>query len=163
MEDERLQVFDANKNMLNESIERSNKKSLVDGKHFMIILFFLENNGKFLIQKCSEKKGGVYATTGGHVTFGDDGFITCKKEVKEELGISLKDEEIKYVDTIEYPNCFVEIYYSDKLTNLKDIKLQEEEVESVSFMSVEEIQELIANKKFRESNIPALTKVLDFN
>ena len=39
---ELLQVFDENKNMLEESIERSLKKTLTNGKHFMIILFLLK-------------------------------------------------------------------------------------------------------------------------
>ena len=47
---ELLQLFDENKNMLNESIERDKKKELPEGKYFMIILLFIENNNKFLIQ-----------------------------------------------------------------------------------------------------------------
>lgn len=159
---EYLQVFDVNKNMLNESIERSKKKTLIDGKHFMVVLFFLENDGKFLIQKCSKQKNSEFATTGGHVVFGDNGFTTCKKEVSEELGISLKDEEIKYVDTLDYTNCFVEIYYSNKQIDLECIELQEEEVESVRFMSIEEIKNLIRNEEFRKTNIPAFERILSY-
>ena len=53
---ELLQVFDENKNMLNESIERDRKKELPEGKYFMIILLFIENNNKFLIQKTSDSR-----------------------------------------------------------------------------------------------------------
>lgn len=160
--EELLQVFDENKNILNESIERSLKKTLTNGKHFMIILMFIENDGKFLIQKSSVEKGSEYATTGGHVTYQDDGFITCKKEVFEELGVQLRDEEIEYVDTIDYKNCFCEIYYSSKYINASELKLQEEEVESVNWLSKDAIETLIENNQFRKSNIEAFNKIIEY-
>lgn len=160
--EELLQVFDENKNMLNESIERSLKKTLINGKHFMIIMIFIENDGKFLIQKSSKEKGSEYATTGGHVSYHDDGFTTCKKEVNEELGIQLKDDEIEYIDTIDYKNCFCEIYYSSKYININELKLQEEEVESVNWFSKEEIENLINNNQFRKSNIESFNKIMEY-
>lgn len=160
--EELLQVFDEKKNMLNESIGRSLKKTLTNGKHFMIILIFIENEGKFLIQKSSKEKGSEYATTGGHVTYLDDGFITCKKEVSEELGIQLKDDEIEYIDTIDYKNCFCEIYYSSKYININELKLQEEEVESVNWFSKKEIENLINNNQFRKSNIESFNKIMEY-
>lgn len=160
--EELLQVFDENKNMLNESIERSLKKTLTNGKHFMIIMIFIENDEKFLIQKSSKEKGNDYATTGGHVTYQDNGFTTCKKEVKEELGIDLKDYEIEYVNTIDFKNCFCEIYYSSKNIEISELKLQDEEVESVDWFSNEEIEKLIENGQFRKSNIQSFNKVLEY-
>ena len=47
---ELLQVFDDDKIMLNEWIERDKKKELPSGKNFMIILLFIQNNNSdFLI------------------------------------------------------------------------------------------------------------------
>ena len=160
--EELLQIFDENKNKLDESIERSLKKTLTNGKHFMIILIFIENDGKFLIQKSSKEKGSEYATTGGHVTYNDDGFMTCKKEVSEELGIQLRDDEIEYIDTIDYKNCFCEIYYSSKYVNISELNLQKEEVESVNWFSKEEIENLIKNNQFRKSNIEAFNKIMEY-
>lgn len=160
--EELLQVFDGNKNMLDESIERSLKKTLENDKHFMIIMIFVENNNKYLIQKVSKLKDDTYATTGGHVTFGDNGFITCKKEVKEELGIELLDENIEYVNTIDYKNCFIEVYYSNQLIDEKSIILQESEVESISWMSKEEIYDLIDKGLFRKGNIEPFNMILEY-
>ena len=58
--EELLQVFSYDKSMLNESIERSLKKTLTNGKHFMIVLIFIVNKGKYLIQKVSKEKGGCF-------------------------------------------------------------------------------------------------------
>ncbi len=160
--EELLQVFDDNKNILNESIERSKKMELSNNKNFMMILIFIENNGKFLIQKTSKEKGSKYATTGGHVTFKDNGFTTCKKEIKEELNITLDDNDIQYIDTMKYKNCFVEIYYSNKIINKNEIKLQNEEVENIYWMNEKEIINLIEKEQFRKGNIEPFKMVLEY-
>ena len=160
--EELLQVFDENKNMLNESIGRSLKKTLTNGKHFMIILLFIENNNQFLIQKVSKEKGNEIATTGGHATFMDDSITTVKKEAKEEINIEFKDDELVLVDSIDYGNCFCDVYYSNKEINISDIKLQDEEVEDVFWLSREEIFDLIDQGKFRKGNIEPFNRVLEY-
>lgn len=158
---ELLQLFDENKNMLNESIERDRKKELEPGKYFMIILLFIENNNKFLIQKTSESRKSEYATTGGHVTYGDDALKTVIKEAKEELGLDLKESEIKEIETITHKLAHIGIYYCNKKIDINKLKIQEEEVESLYWMSLDEINELIKEDKFRKSNIIPLEKVLE--
>lgn len=160
--EELLQVFDENKNMINEGIERSLKKTLKDGKHFMITLLFIENNCKFLIQKASKEKGSEIATTGGHATFRDDSITTVKKEAKEEINIELSDDELILVDSIDYGNCFCDVYYSNKEISIADIKLQDAEVEEILWLSKEEILELIKQDKFRKSNIEPFNMVLEY-
>ena len=158
---ELLQVFDENKNMLNESIERDKKKEIEPGKYFMIILLFIENNNKFLIQKTAESRFSEYATTGGHVTYGDNAIKTVIKEAKEELGLTLNETEAKEIETITYPLCHATIYYCKKNIDINKLKIQEEEVESLQWMSIHEINELISENKFRKSNIIPFEKVLE--
>lgn len=160
--EELLQVFSYDKGMLNESIERSFKKTLTNGKHFMIVLIFIVNKGKYLIQKVSKEKGGCFAVTGGHVSFKDNDFKTCKKETYEEIGLELNDNEIKYVDTFDIKNCFVEIYYINKDVNINELKLQKSEVGNVYWMNEDEINDLINNNLFRESNIQPFKRVVEY-
>ena len=160
---EYLQVFDENKKMLNEKIERDLKKTLTGNKFFMVILLFIENSeGKFLLQKTSEARNSEIATTGGHVTFGDDGFKTTLKEAKEELGLTLEPSELKYVDTYTYKCAYTEIYYVKKDINIDDIKLQEEEVESVNWYTIDEINKLILEDKLRKGNIEPFKILLEY-
>ena len=160
---EYLQVFDENKNMLDEKIERSLKLTLEDNKYFMIILLFIENeDGKFLFQKTVEEKDGKIATTGGHVSFGDDGLKTTIKEAQEEIGITFKPEDLTYIDTVVFYNCYLEIYYTNKPFKDEDLVLQESEVESVDWYTVDEINKLIEEDKVRPGNILAFQKVLEY-
>ena len=159
---EYLQVFDEFKNKLDEKINRELKKILTGNKYFMIVLLFIENDNKFLLQKTSVKRNSEIATTGGHVTYGDDGYITVFKEVKEELGIDLDKELLKLVDTITFNNCYVELYYTNQKVDINEIKIQEEEVLSVNWYSIDEINNLILDDKFRKGNIKPFNKVLEY-
>lgn len=151
---EYLQVFGENKKMLNEKIERELKKELPDNKYFMIILLFIQNEkGEFLIQKTSVNRNSELAFTGGHVTFGDDGFKTVIKEAKEELGIDLLPSEVKLIDTLCYKKAYVEIYYSNKKINIDELQLQEEEVDYVKWCSIDEINKYIEENNFRKGHI----------
>ena len=160
---EYLQVFDENKRMLNEKIERELKKTLPDGKYFMIILLFIQNEkGELLVQKTSVNRNNELAFTGGHVTFGDDGFKTVIKEAKEELGIDLLPNEFKLIDTLCVKCAYVEIYYSNKKIDINKLNLQEEEVEYVKWRSIEQINKLIEEDKIRKGNIEPYKTLLKY-
>lgn len=158
---EYLQLFNENKEMLNEKIDRELKKTLTGNKYFMIILLFIENDNKFLLQTTSKQKDSEIATTGGHVEYGYNGLQTTIKEAKEELGLELLPNELNNIDTIKYNNCFIEIYHTNKIIDTTKLKLQTEEVESVNWYTIEDINELINNNKLRKSNIEPFKKVLE--
>ncbi len=160
---EYLQLFDDDKNMLNKKIARSEKLNVEQGQYFMIILVFIENNEhKFLIQKTSQNKKSEYATTGGHVIYGDNSMGTVIKEVKEKLGFHLNENELEFVDSIKYPKAYCDIYYVHANLELENLKLQNEEVTNVNWYTIEEIESLINNEKFRKGNITPFRKVLTY-
>lgn len=159
---EYLQIFDEKKIALDEKIERSLKKTLTNGKHFMIVLLFIQNENKFLIQKTSISKDNIFATTGGHVTYKDSSLETVIKEAKEELNLDLDINDITFINTFDHSNCFCDVYYTNKKININDIKLQEEEVEDIFWLSEDEILNLIDENNFRKSNIEAFYEVLKY-
>ena len=88
-----LDLYDDNGNKLNETIVRGIKPE--DGKNIMLsVIFIKDKNNKYLIQKTSKEKGSKYSTTGGHVTSGEDGFITIIRELEEELSLVINSDEI---------------------------------------------------------------------
>lgn len=144
----------------NESIERSKKTEVPKGRYFRVIIVFIENsNGEFLIQKVSKEKGGIYATTGGHVKDGSTSLETVKEEIFEELGISINNG-IELFKTYKYDKAYQDCYYVKKDIDINKINLQLEEVESVSWLSVEEINKLIEENKFRKNNIESLRELI---
>ena len=160
---EYLQLFDENKNMLKETITRDNEMNIEKGIYFMIILLFLENDKhEFLIQKTSKNRGSVYATTGGHVSYGDDNITTVIKEAKEELGITLSKDDIVLVDSQKHDVAYCDVFYVHKNIPIEDFKIQKEEVDAVYWMSQDEIAKLIKEDKFRKRNIKKYQKVLEY-
>jgi NADH pyrophosphatase NudC (nudix superfamily) len=161
---EYLQVFDANSNMLDEKVERNSKFDLPDGKFFMVVLIFMQNEkGEFLLQKAVPEKDSLIATTGGHVTYGDTSLETAIKECKEELGIEFASEELKFVGTEVWKKCcLMDIYYTNKPININDITLQKEEVEYAKWFSVDEIEQMINNDEIRKGNIIPFHRTLEF-
>ena len=115
------------------------------------VIFIKDSEGRYLIQKTSKEKGNRFSSTGGHVTHGENGLDTIKRELEDELGITNVDDEIQYVKSFKYPtkNCIFNVYL---LIIELEIKLQEEEVAEVKFLTCKEIKDIISHGDFLESH-----------
>lgn len=148
-----LDLYDDFGQKLKETINRGEKTE--EGKNIMLSVAFIKNSkGEFLIQKTSREKGNRYSSTGGHVIYEETGLETIKRELEEELGINATEQNLKYIATFKYPkkNCIFNVYLLNIDINLSKIKLQDEEVESVQYLSVEEINNIINKGNFLESH-----------
>ena len=142
---ELLDVYNDKGEKTGRVVERGNKEEVFEtGEHIAVAIIYIENNkGEFLIQKTSKQKGDNYSSTGGHVDHGEEPSESIKREVEEELGIDVSKDNI--VDLgyllVDFPVRFV--FYLKKDIDIKDVVIQEEEVESVSYMTEREITNLI--------------------
>ena len=150
---EYLDLYDEKGNLTGEKVLRVKGMKPEDGKYIKIVIVFIKNDeNKFLIQKTSKEKGSVWATTGGLVSSGYTPDETVVKEIEEELGLIIDFKELKHIETIKREHAFQDTYYLEKNINIKDLKLQEEEVEFVKWLSINEIKELINKDEFRKGN-----------
>ena len=148
---EYLNVYDNNKNKLDKKIVRGDKLS--NDEHILVAVIFIKNkDNKYLIQKTSLEKSGLYSTTGGHVLYNEDSKTSIIREVKEELGIDIANDDIKYIGSILFGVPFGDIYYLEKDIDIDSVKLQKEEVSSVPYMTKEEIDDLIKKEKITKSH-----------
>jgi len=156
---EYLDIYDENKNLTGEKILRGEK--LEKGKYINIVIMFIENNeGKFLIQKTSKEKGGVFATTGGHVKSGTTSDEAIIEEISEELGLDLSISDLIHIYTRRLEHVLQDVYYLKKDIDINELTLQESEVEYVKWLSVDEINKLIEKEEFRKSNIEAFNHII---
>lgn len=159
---EYLDLYDGNGILTGEKVLRVKGMKPEDGKYIKIVIVFIKNEeNKFLIQKTSKEKGSVWATTGGHVKSGQTFKEAIIEEVKEELGLDIGREKFELVYTEKFDFAFMDVYYLEKNINIEDIKVQEEEVEFVKWLSIDEIKELINKGEFRKGNIVAFEMILD--
>lgn len=160
---EYLDLYDENRKLTGEQILRTQDKPIVPaGKFINVVIIFIRNSkGEFLFQKTSVQKGSVWATTGGHVKSGQTSLEAIKDEVEEELGLKMRDNEFSLFKSYKMEIAFFDVYYLKKDININELKLQEDEVEYVQWLSIEEIKELIANNKLRKGNIQAFLDLID--
>lgn len=155
---EYLNLYDKNGNLLSEKGIRGEKTDKLVG----IVIIFIENSkGEFLIQKTSASRNSIFATTGGHVSYGSTFSESIINEVKEELGVDISNDKVIEVHTYIWDKYIQKVYYLKKDIDIKDITIQEDEVEYVKWLSKDAISELITNNEFREGNIEGYKYIIN--
>ena len=146
---EKRDLYDKDRNLIGEFIFKG--EPVPKGKYIIVILVMIQNSkGEFLIQKRSKQKGGKFAATGGHVKSGQTSVEGMIDEIQEEIGLAVKPQELEllYSSREDDQDVFFDLYYMKKDFEISDLVLQEEEVESASWKTIEEIDELIKQDMF---------------
>lgn len=164
MELEKRDLYDANRNLTGKTIYKG--EEIPEGSYINVVLVFIQNSeGKFLIQKRSERKNGLYATTGGHPKSGENSLQGIITEVKEEIGIDLNPEDVElyYGGRSDEERVFWDDYYVKMdIPNIENLKLQEEEVASVHWFTADEIIDLMKNDLFFMNHFEEFEVLLDW-
>ena len=160
---EKRDLYDINRKLTGETIYKNEK--IPANRYILVVLVFIQNSqGKFLIQKRSKQKDGKYASTGGHPKTGETSIDVIITEIKEELGFTVKPEELNLIFSGQENSkqVFFDIYYMQKDFDISNLKLQEEEVESVKWLSFKEIEALIKKDLFLENHAEELYRLKEF-
>ena len=153
---EKRDLYDINRNLTGKNILKG--ETIPEGKYIVVVLIFIQNTeGKFLIQKRSRIKNGKYATTGGHPKSGENSIQGILSEVKEEIGLDLsskvKNLQLFYSGRTDKERVFWDDYYIKMdIPNIEELPLQKEEVESVCWLSIDEIKTLMKQDKFSKNH-----------
>lgn len=160
---ELLNVYDNDGNLTDRVVPRGDKSIVLgDNEHIGVVVVFIENSkGEFLIQKTSVEKGSEYSSTGGHVDAGETHLTSILREIKEEIGIQVEENELEYLGFLLYDKPIRFMYYLKKDINVEDIVTQEEEVDFVKYMSVSEIQDIIDKGEMTKSHGIIFNKILE--
>mgnify|MGYP005819742511 FL=1 len=125
--------------------------------HRAVYAFIIDQKGNVLLQKRSANKkmwpNMWDVTAGGHVDSNEFGRQALIREVKEELGIDIKDDDIKYLigsTSINKKENIIDKHYNEcylitKEIDISEIDLQKEEVSEVKYFTKREILERINN------------------
>ena len=143
-------LYDEKRNLTGETILKG--ENIPEGRYIVVVLVFIQNSeGKFLIQKRSKIKNGKYATTGGHPKSGESSIEGILTEVKEEIGLEINPNNLQlyFSGKSEQERVFWDDYYIKMdVANIKSLRLQEDEVSSVEWLSEKEIIDLMEQDKF---------------
>ena len=108
-----------------------------------------KGGGKINITK---DKGGKWATTSGHPVSGQTSIEGMVTEIKEELGLAVKEEELNFITTVNRKEKFADIYYLEKDVDLNKLNIQKEELDDIKWMTQKEIEELYKAGKFKKTH-----------
>ena len=116
-----------------------------------------EGRTEILLQKRSRNKDsfpGLYDTSSaGHIPAGDEPLDSALRELREELGIEARPEQLRYAGSfrIRYEEEFhgkpfrdnevTRVYVYDAPVAVEDLRLQEDEVTEVRWFDMEEVWE----------------------
>ncbi len=125
--------------------------------HRAVYAFIINDNGNILLQKRSSNKklwpNMWDVTVGGHVLAGEFGRQALIRETKEELGININDNDIKYLlgsTSINKQGNIINKHYNEcyiitKNINISDIHIQKEELSEIRYFSKDELLNRIKN------------------
>ena len=158
---EERDLYDANSNVTGLTYYKGDK--VPEGYYPMVVMIAIQNSeGKFLMQKRVEEKGGDYGVTGGHPKSGETPYEGIISEVQEELGLDISNEEIiEFESGCDGVDCF-KMYYVNTDIDLDKLTLQEEELTEVKWFSIEELKQMVEENILNENQIDFFEKCSKF-
>ena len=159
---EKRDLYDKNKNLTGETIYKG--EPIPENRYIIVVLAFIQNSeGKFLIQKRSKEKDGLYGSTGGHPKTGETSLQGMITEIQEEIGLEVNENEVEliYAGREDTERVFFDIYYLKKDFDINTLTLQKEEVEFVEWLTIPEIKKLIADGVFKINHAEEVYRLIE--
>ncbi|MBR3133079.1 MAG: NUDIX hydrolase [Clostridia bacterium] len=161
MDREKRDLYDKDGNITGLTYYKGDK--IPKGYYPMVVIIAIENSdGKFLMQKRVESKGGDYGVTGGHPKSGESPYQGIITEVKEELGLDISDRNIiEFGSGCDGKDCY-KLYYVRMDIDISKLKIQLEELSEVRWFSIEELQEMADNEILNKDQVEFFEKCRNF-
>lgn len=149
-------LYDSEGNSLDRTSIRGSK--LERGEFHKVTHVWIRNaEGNYLIQQRNKKTDRIpyqWATTMGAVVSGERSRYSSSREVFEEIGILIDEENFIHLDTYFVPNShasfIVDLFLVKANILIKDTVLDKLEVRNVKYASISEIKTMIKNNDFWE-------------
>src|SRR3989344_5119599 len=132
MADEIIDICDEDNNLLN--IQKMKSEAHKTGLwHRASHIWIYNSNGEILLQLRAKEKP-LYPdmwdiSAAGHISAGEDPITSGLRDVKEEIGLKIKNNEFYYVYFFKFDG------------NINQLKLQKEEVQKIQFLPIDKIEE----------------------
>ena len=126
--------------------------------HRAVVLFVVSHKKQVLMQKRSllkKKWPGCWdVSSGGHVEAGEMGLFSAIRELDEELGINVEPKNVRYISGYRsnmktekmWDAHFNEFFVAFKDVDIKDIKMQQGEVEEVNWIDFEDFKKMTRSR-----------------
>ena len=174
---EYFDILDENGNKTGERKLRSEVHR--DGDwHRAVHIWIINQNGEVLLQRRSPNKDSnpnmLDISCAGHLSAGDESLEGAVRELKEELGLDVRPNELQFIKTIKRSSRYTETFINNEFDDLyilrtnktvDDMKMQEEEVSEIFFVPFKEFKKMVENRQpdllCHDEEFDALFELLD--
>lgn len=126
-----------------------------------VVMFILNNENKVLLQKRSVTKKhnpNKWCLCAGHVEEYDNSFLDAAvREIKEELGVDVKKEQLKQLAFRDDGLHITYFYYTKIDKNEDEFVIQTEKLSEVKWFDIDTVIDMIIKK---DSNLVFTDKIL---
>ena len=144
-------IYDKNREKTGRTHERGIPVKEGD-YHLVVHVWIVNDRGEFLIQKRQPwKKGWPNMWDGsaaGCAVVGDSSRGAAIRETKEELGVDLDMSKGEILFTVKFSSGFDDIWLVRQNVDIKDLKLQYEEVADAKWVSEKQIKKMVQDGEF---------------
>ena len=141
---ELVDIYNERHEKLNYQKERN---ELVEGEYRLSsFIWVINDNKQILLQQRSasaKKMPNMWGTTAGAVKVGETSLDGALRELKEELGIVARKEELEFIGSYKRIYDFVEVWLCKKNISESDLSLQADEVQAAKWYTIEEFEYMI--------------------
>ena len=151
---EYIDIFDENNNSLGISKEKTQAHE--DGDfHRTAHIWIMNKNKELLLQKRSTTKKShpnYWDISGaGHIRAGETVLQGAIRELKEELGVESKEEELKFISIVKSTknpkNCeFGYVYLLECNNKIEEYVFEDNEVSEVKYVYFEDLEKMVAER-----------------
>lgn len=146
---ELLDLYNNKREKIGEVFERVKGLEPDDGKYKLNVHVYIFNSeNKLLIQKRASNLSrypGMWNFTGGAVDAGETSYEGARRELLEELDISV---DIEYMLSFKREHDFVDVWIGKVDIKEEDVNFDNSEVSEVKWVTLEELEDLINNDLF---------------
>lgn len=139
-------LYDENRQPLGEVHNRED--CLRTGEyHIAVSVWTVNSRGEILLtlrHPGKKEYPNYWENTAGSVITGETSTQGAVRELFEETGISALEKELLFLGTENEPTAFVDSYILKKDMSITDLKMQAGETVAAKWVSIEELDELIA-------------------
>lgn len=150
---ELVDLYDSQKELTGETVD---KKEVPEGKFRLSVHVWITNDqGELLLQQrlaTAHKFPNMWSVTGGAVQAGESSLDGVLRELSEELDIKADKEEMKFLASYRRKFDYVDVWLLNRNIDVKNINMQEDEVQAVKWVTMEEFEKMLENKKVIRSS-----------
>ncbi len=137
-------IYDKDRNLTGKIIRRGD--TFEENEYYVCCEIWITNSERKLLMALrhpSKKAGNMWEFVGGGVLAGETTKQAAVREVKEEVGIDIKLEELELLDTYSFKNYFMDIFVVKADVDIESLVLQENEVIDAKWVTRSEVAKMI--------------------